>query len=403
MQNHPNSPQKALKRIVSKLIQPKSSIFLAFFSLWMGFQLQIALAQQEFWTYRGYVKELGALSFTNNIDQFRFDNIVHSRLENSFRLSESIRIQGDIRLRLFNGYTVQNFPGYADILASDPGFQDLSTNLIASDKTILNLQSDRLHIGFERGNWSATAGRQRLNWGKTMVWNPNDLFNAYAYLDFDYEERPGTDAIHLAYSWSYASSLEIAYKAVRSHDESVFAAMYRGSLGTYDVQFLSGRYRRHWMGGAGWSGYLGTAGFKGEISVFIPDSDRDPFATASIGTDYMFSNGIFTTVELLYNGGHQGGGSSLAGLSAPPSATDLFVTESAGFISLAKTMNPLLVLQLGYLGGISDPLHIFIPQLTYSLAQNLDLLILAQISGGRIIKSYTPHTNAVYIRVKWVF
>lgn len=376
---------------------------MVFLSIWMGFQVQISIAQHDFWSYRGYVKELGALSFTDNIDQFRFDNIIHSRLENTFRLSESIRVQGDIRLRLFNGYTVQNFPGYAEILAFDPGFQDLSTNLIASDKAILNLQSDRLHIGFEHGNWSVTAGRQRLNWGKTMAWNPNDLFNTYAYLDFDYEERPGTDAIHLAYSWSYASSLEIAYKAVRSHAESVFAAMYRGSLGTYDVQFLTGRYQRHWMGGAGWSGYLGTAGFKGEISVFVPDSDRDAFATASIGTDYMFSNGIFTTVELLYNGGHQVGGSSLAGLSAPPSATDLFVTESAGFISLAKTVNPLLGLQLGYLGGISDPLHILIPQLTYSLAQNLDLLILAQISGGRTIKTYTRHTNAVFVRVKWVF
>lgn len=35
--------------------------------------------------------------------------------------------------------------------------------------------------------------------------------------------------------------------------------------------------------------------------------------------------------------------------------------------------------------------------------QNLDLLILAQISGGRTIRSYTRHTNAVFVRAKWVF
>lgn len=30
-----------------------------------------------------------------------------------------------------------------------------------------------------------------------MAWNPNDWFNTYNYFDFDYEERPGTDAIRV--------------------------------------------------------------------------------------------------------------------------------------------------------------------------------------------------------------
>ena len=369
----------------------------------MGFQAQMAVGQGDFWTYRGYVKELGSLRFTNQINQFRFDNIIHSRLENTFRVSESVRIQGDIRLRLLNGYTVQNFPGYAQILDHDVGFVDLSHNLVSGDNTILNLQSDRVFLGIEQGNWSFTAGRQRLNWGKSMVWNPNDLFNAYAYLDFDYEERPGTDAFHVAYSWSYASSLEIAYKAVKSHAESVFAAMYRSNIGTYDIQILAGRYQRHWMAGGGWSGYLGNAGLEGEISVFVPDNDRTTFATASLGSDYMFSSGLMGTVELLYNGGHQSDATSLGVLTQPPSATNLFITEIAGFISLGKAINPLLSLQLGYLGGLSDSVHILIPQLSYSLGQNLDLLVLAQLLRGRLITSYTDHTNAVYMRVKWSF
>jgi hypothetical protein len=329
MQKPPKIIQKSTKNGHLSLKTGRFGTFVVLLSIWMGFQAQITVAQGNFWSYRGYVKELGSLSFTDQFNQFRFDNIIHSRLENTFRLTESVRIQGDIRLRLLNGYTVQHFPGYSELLASDPGFQDLSSNLIATNNSILNLQSDRLHIGFERGNWSATAGRQRLNWGKTMVWNPNDLFNTYAYLDFDYEERPGTDAVHLSYSWSYASSLEIAYKAVRTHAESVFAAMYRSNIGTFDIQLLAGRYQRHWMGGGRWSGYLGNAGLKGEISVFVPNTDRNTFATASIGSDYMFSDGIMGTVELLYNGGHHGDAAGLASLTQPPSATNLFITETA--------------------------------------------------------------------------
>ena len=30
-----------------------------------------------------------------------------------------------------------------------------------------------------------------------LVWNPNDLFNAFSFVDFDYEERPGSDALRI--------------------------------------------------------------------------------------------------------------------------------------------------------------------------------------------------------------
>ena len=56
-------------------------------------------------------------------------------------------------------------------------------------------------------------GRQRINWGTTTIWNPNDIFNAYNFLDFDYEERPGMDGGKFQYifnnSVQYGISLDI--------------------------------------------------------------------------------------------------------------------------------------------------------------------------------------------------
>lgn len=64
---------------------------------------------------------------------------------------------------------------------------------------ILRTMIDRLWIDWAYKKWELRAGRQRINWGKTSVWNPNDLFNTFNYANFDYEEQAGSDAIKLSY------------------------------------------------------------------------------------------------------------------------------------------------------------------------------------------------------------
>ena len=54
-------------------------------------------------------------------------------------------------------------------------------------------------------------GRQRINWGVNLAWNPNDLFNAYSLIDFDYQERPGSDAIRFQYYMGDLSVLNLQY------------------------------------------------------------------------------------------------------------------------------------------------------------------------------------------------
>ena len=213
--------------------------------------------------FSGYVKELGSISLSNDLKTIRYDNILHHRIESEFDLGEHFEFRADIRTRLFNGWTVNNTPGYGDFLENDPGYFDLSHTWIDGDHAVLNSAIDRLHLSYFNGPWEVHLGRQRINWGKTMVWNPNDLFNAYAYLDFDYEERPGTDALYASYSWSYASSVEAGYRFGESLDESVIAGMFRGNVGEYDIQLIAGNYLENLAIGAGWSGYLNTAGFKG--------------------------------------------------------------------------------------------------------------------------------------------
>jgi hypothetical protein len=62
------------------------------------------------------------------------------------------------------------------------------------------------YLDYTAGKWQFRVGRQRINWGVNLVWNPNDVFNSFSYFDFDYEERPGSDAVRVQYYTGTTSS-----------------------------------------------------------------------------------------------------------------------------------------------------------------------------------------------------
>lgn len=362
-----------------------------------------ANAQLGLTNVKGYVKELGAITFNDTFDTYRYDNILHNRIESTWSITGGLRLQADLRTRLISGYTVRNIPGYDTYLEQDGGFVDLNRNLFANRTHVLNVQSDRLHLSYIRNSFEMHVGRQRLNWAKTMVWSPNDLFNNYAYLDFDYEERPGTDAIHIQYNWSFASSLELGFQPGDSVDDMVLAGMIRTNVNSYDLQLIAGKFRQDFVVGTGWMGYMRDAGFKGEVSLFIPESSAVPFVNLVVGTDYMFKNGWMTTMEFLYNGGNRRASELTVSLFDPPSARDLFVSEYAYFINVNKMISPLVSISGGVLGAVDEPVHIFIPQINYSLSNSVDLLVLMQIATGRLMTTYTDMTNTLFARLKWSF
>lgn len=354
----------------------------------------------------GYVKELGSFSFANDLKPIHFDNILHNRLESKVKLTQKFSIRADLRTRMFNGWTVQEMNGYGDLLSRDAGYFDLSHTFIDTDKLILNAAIDRLQLSYIQGPWDIHVGRQRINWGKTMVWNPNDLFNAYAYLDFDYEERPGTDAVYTRYSWSYASSVEAGYRIGKSWDESVLGFMYRGSVGEYDVQAIAGNYFDQLALGVGWSGYVKSMGFKGEVTYFAP---RDEFLqnyghlTATLGSDYMFPNAVYVNAEILYNGGWNKSANALGALTRPPRADDLFIAETGYFLNASFAITPLTSINGGILGSFDRKMVILIPQLSRSISDNVDLLVLMQMLKGSVFSDITDTTNLLFIRLKWSY
>lgn len=313
-----------------------------------------ATAQQ----IRGSVKDLVGVTVNDRLRNPQWLNLVQGRIESSWTLSDAVRLQADGRALLRST-------------------KDLNEE---------DLRVDRLHLSFRKGALEAHVGRQRINWGKTMVWNPNDVFNAYAFLDVDEEVRPSTDAALAQWGWGVNSAVEIGAT------KEVAGALVRGSIGTYDVQGLAAWYKEQLVLGGGWSGYVGGSGFKGEGSWFSGDGT----VSFAVGADHMLENGVYLNAELLKNGGFDGTGAAFGLMASPPSPENLFPAQSAYMLGAGSAVHPLFSVNLAVVGAITRDLTILMPQATYSITEDLDLLVM-----GQILRSWK--SNSLFLRLKWAF
>ena len=355
----------------------------------------------------GYLKELGNLSFDKSFKIFQYDNIIHNRMNATFNFSKNFHLKTGLRNRLFNGYTVNNFDGYADILEQDLGWADMSWAWLKSKSTIAHSTIDRLYFTFSRKKWELNVGRQRINWGKSTVWNPNDLFNTYSYLDFDYEERRGADAVRFQYYTGYASGFEIAIAPGENWDETVAAFMLKANKWNYDFQFLAGNYREELALGLGWAGDIAGIGFKGEMTYFHPRhhfKENSGFVNATLSFDYAVPNTtLYLQTEFLYNGNWKGGINPTVLFTQPLPANNLFIGKEAFFVGGNIQLHPLITANLGGIASFSENLYILVPGLTFSVAENLDFLITAQLLRNKILEQFSPVNNLVFWRLKWSF
>ncbi len=229
----------------------KSSLFILLL-FQIGFAGQI-LAQEDSSRVEitGYVKNLQTLLFFNKaypdlqqfelVDTFLQDNLIHNRLNVNWNIAENWNFKADLRSRIFFGDLVRANPDYAKSIDNvNNDYFDLSIILLDKNAFVIHSMLDRLYIEYYDDQWEIRAGRQRINWGIGTVWNPNDIFNAFAFTDFDYEERPGSDAIRVKRYLGFASSIEIAAKAFDHWNEATMAAMYKFNTSGYDFQILAG-------------------------------------------------------------------------------------------------------------------------------------------------------------------
>lgn len=361
-------------------------------------------------TMKGYLKDMASVNYLG--DSSLFQNLIHNRLNFAWYANDKFTVYAEFRTRLLTGDLVRQIPGYGKLIDSNNDYFDLSANVIDSRSAVLNTMADRLYVKWNHGNWEVKAGRQRINWGVNLAWNPNDLFNAFSFFDFDYEERPGSDALRINYYTGVASSVEVAAKVAEGMDHFVAAGMWRINKWNYDIQFLGGIAQGDLAIGTGWAGNLGKAGFKGEVTVFQKAIDTDVnfsydnMMLAAISVDYSFPNSFYLNGSVMYNSQgtyNQGFGLSFIGLR-PTTVRDLSPYKWSSFIQSAYQISPLVYSSLaiiGYPGGDSFFIN---PGVTVSVKQNLDLDLIGQLFYGNDLNGdFGSLIKAGYLRLKWSF
>ena len=341
------------------------------------------------------------------------DNLFHNRLNFGWYPKENIKFSLQMRNRFMYGETVKAMPDMGKEWGNDRGLLDLSFNVFNEKSFLLNSAIDRLNVQYTYRKLILTVGRQRINWGQSFVWNPNDIFNVQNYFDWDYMEKQGSDAIRIQYYTGVKSVLEFAAKT--DVDNNLTAAgLFRFNKWEYDFQIIGGIFEQtDYIGGLGWAGNIRNSGFRGELSWFHPIrnfKDSNSLFIISVSGDHVFSNALFLQSEILYSPLPQDFNAEgfVEYFAGQLNVKKLSISEWSFFLQTSYPVSPLVNLSLS--GMYLPDLNGFYagPTLGLSLTDNVELSIVTQNFNGEFINSGSSQKERKnlflgFLRFKWNF
>lgn len=362
---------------------------------------QDSILKKKRWTYSGYVKDLIWMRFDKNFKNVSGTNLVHNRLNVKWNPSQKFSGRLEIRNRLYWGDDVRIIPGFKDQLRSQNNLTNLSATWWSNKSTIFHSDIERLWLDYLKKRWNVRVGRQRINWGITNTWNPNDLFNTYSFLDFDYEERSGSDAVKIKYLAGDLSNIELVYS--RSKNHGITAIKYFTNYKKYDLQIIAGVYQNIFTAGAGWAGSISDIGFKGETQYYADKKDSVSNFISTVEADYAFKDGWYISFAALYNQkGLHGPLSDAMTISFEASPRNLMPARGSLLINSSKQFTPLFNGSINIVYSPEVNMLILFPSFRYNLEPNLDLdLVWQSIFAER--KTFLALTHTAFLRLKWSF
>lgn len=345
-----------------------------------------------------------------DFDSIITDNLIHNRVRLKWDITNRLQSVIEVRNRIFYGKATRLNPYLGEFLDDDIGQVDLSFVPINQKSLVVHSILDRAYLKYSQDKWELRMGRQRINWGVNLAFNPNDLFNAYSLVDFDYQERPGADALRFQYFTGDLSSLEFAVQPSKDIDSSILAGLWKFNKWKYDFQLLAGNYFDDFTLGTAWVGNIKDMGFKTEFSYFHSKhnfSDTLGYLSLSTSLDYSFKNGIYVNASMLFNG---------LGTNQPLNSSNLF-QAFIGDIS-AKSLMPSKWTYFGQVSGVFNPavngsvsvfymqginLLLLMPTLIYNISDDWELMLTTQSSFGEINYKFKAAGSAIFLRMMYSF
>jgi len=383
-------------------------------------------AQESPFELGGYVKNLASYqqgTFAGvPSNSGRFQNTVQLRLNFAWYAAENITAVMQSRHLLVYQKNIKQGSAFLDLFSGSPYYFDLQKTFVDENDVQLRSEIDRVYLDWNWQSLQVTVGRQRIAWGSCLVWNPTDLFNPFNILEFDYEEKPGTDALHVQYYLGAVSQIDLAVSPGRREQDVIYAARYFFNTGDYDFSMIAGWQKQSLRLGAGWAGQIWDGGFRGEFLYSRPHIAYDPaqflpqpapvplpekkitksYVTIALSYDYSFRNSLYWHMEYLYNGLGTTGDAAARRLETLITG-ELTPARHSVFQELAYNFTPLWRGDVFVIYNPDDHSWIAAPSLQYSLSENVELYVLAFPSKGVKDSEFGTLPSWYFVRMKYSF
>ena len=359
--------------------------------------------------FDGYVFGLGLLPLSSNIKENQYYQI-YNRLNFNYQFNEYNKLSLQFRNLAMMGSWLKPSPSMvASTLDADIGAVDMNFKLIEEKELVFAANIDRFFYQYSKEKIEFTFGRQRINWGRTMAWNPNDIFNASSFLEFDYVEKPGSDAARMVYYLNQTSALDFAFK-VDSAYKFTYALKYNFNYKHTDVQVLGGVFYDDLVAGIGWAGNIKQVGFKGEATLFVPvfDSSYSTLLAATVSFDYSLNNGLYFLGQVLYSpiDDNAPAFNPFSVTGGFLTARNLSFTEWNVLAQASYPFSPVVNGSFSLMYFPDEEAVLLFPTFTYSVHNDLDLSLTYQ--GYKSLKSTKGNSALIiddflYLGLKYYF
>ena len=344
----------------------------------------------------GYVKYLPAY-MDYSFFESENNHLIHNRINFRGYFGDNLSIGLELRNRVF----FNDIPS----IQGDDGLVNMSYFIVREDNFVFNSMVDRLWLKYQKDKIEISIGRQRVNWGVNTIWNNNDLFNAYNFIDFDYIERPGSDVVRFIYTGDNLSSFELVYMP-NERKGYALAGLYKLNSFGYDFQLLAANYFNDIVLGGGWAGNIKNAGFKGELSYFFDKENIENSLSFSSSLDYSTKNGFYFLGSYLYNsnGMNESNFLSLININANVlSPKNLMPSKHSYLLQVNKPISPPLNMSLNILYGKGIKLLYLSPSLSYDISSNLDAGVIVQYFYLDNFGDFKNLLKGYYLQLKYSF
>lgn len=281
-------------------------------------------------------------------------------------------------------------------------------NVIEDDHVLSTSLFDRFNAKLSLSWGDVTLGRQAITFGKTYFWNPLDVFFPFDSTQFDRDYKPGVDALRVDIPLGRFSGINlvgssgpeipIGPKGARNDpkDASWYGSAVLGraftNVGGWDLSLQGGKVYGGYHVGAGLVGDVGPIQVRCETAQFLPMRSTPLPAPLEgnlfwsnflgvLGLGHRFENGLTLDFEYFYNGAGDPNDLNAALVRTQFGSSLQMSRHLAGMVAQYE-FTPLVTGRLAAISSLSDGSTQLQPIVTFSLSDEMDLLVGLMLNFG---------------------